>query len=386
MPWLETEPMNEKLKFISAYLNKEEGTFQDICRRFQISCKTGYKYISRYKEEGIDGLKERSRAPHVQANRMPKFIEESILELKLNRPTWGSKKIKNWLIQEKGHIDWPAKSTIDDLLKRQGLVVPAKRKRRVSPYQPPFGLCTAANDSWSIDYKGQFLLGNKELCYPLTVTDNFSRYVLAIKGANRISGMAVKKTLTGLFLEYGLPLVIRSDNGAPFASHALAGLSEIAVWLIKLGITPERIRKGHPEENGRHERMHLTLKKETATPPKANHLQQQIAFDRFMTEFNEQRPHEGIQFNRPAWLYSNSPRRMPSRLPQVEYDDSFEKTRRIRTNGTMKWGGKEIFVSETLCGETIAMLPHSETEWLMHFSFLPLAIFNEKKLKVYKLC
>jgi transposase InsO family protein len=386
MPWLETEPMNEKIKFISAYLENEGETFQELCEQFQISCKTGYKYINRYKKEGLDGLKERSRAPHVQANRMPSFLEESILELKLKRPTWGGKKLRNWLLQERSEIQWPAKSTIDDLLKRHGLVVPAKRKRRVAPYTQPLGECNKANDSWSIDYKGQFLLGNKELCYPLTVTDNFSRYVLAIKGSNHISGKETKKTLTGLFLEYGLPLVIRSDNGAPFASQALAGLSELAVWLIKLNIMPERIRKGHPEENGRHERMHLTLKKETANPPKANLLLQQQAFDKFRLEFNEDRPHEGIEFNRPVKLYGQSPRHLPSKLPQIEYDDSFEKTRRIRTNGTMKWGGKEIFISETLIGETIGMKPHSEEEWLIYFSSLPLGIFSEKTLKVNKLC
>lgn len=386
MPWLETEPMNEKIKFISAYLNKKEATFQELCERFRISCKTGYKYIKRYHEEGVDGLKERSRAPHIQANRLPSHIESSILEVKYHHPTWGSKKIRNWLIQEREELVWPAKSTIDDLLKRHGLVKPAKRKRTVSPYTNPFVLCSQANDSWSIDYKGQFLLGNKKLCYPLTVTDNFSRYLLAIAGSEKISGDEVKKTLTHLFLEFGLPLAIKSDNGAPFASQAIAGLSALSVWMIKLGIVPERIRKGHPEENGRHERMHLTLKKETASPAKQNHSQQQRCFDEFKKEYNEQRPHEGIEFNRPAWLYNSSSRQYPSKIPAIEYDNSFEKTRKIRTNGTMKWAGKEIFISETLIGETVAMKPHSETEWLLHFSFLPLAIFNEKTLKVNKLC
>jgi putative transposase len=386
MPWIETAPMNEKIKFISAYLNKEGETFQHLCERFQISCKTGYKYLHRYQEEGIDGLKERSRAPHVQANRMAADMEQNILEVKLAHPTWGAKKIKNWLLQERGEIHWPAKSTIDDLLKRHDLVIPKKRKRQVPPYTQPFGVCGQANDSWSMDFKGQFLLGNKEWCYPLTVTDNYSRFILAIKANNQISGFSVKQTLTRLFLEHGLPLVIRSDNGSPFASRALAGLSELAVWLIKLGIVPERIRKGHPEENGRHERMHLTLKKETAAPPKANQFQQQKSFDVFRTEFNEQRPHEGIEFNRPAWLYTPSPRELPSRLPEVEYDDSFEKTRRIRTNGTMKWSGKEIFVSETLVGETIGMKPHTENEWLIYFSLTPIGVFSEKTLKVNKLC
>jgi transposase InsO family protein len=385
MPWIETEPMNEKIKFICVYLNNEESTFQELCERFNISCKTGYKYVNRYKEEGIEGLKERSRAPYIQANKMPSHIEQSILTVKHEHSNWGAKKVRSWLTQERSEILWPAKSTIDDLFKRHNLVRPAKRTRRVAPYTKPFVLCGKANDSWSIDYKGQFFLGNKQLCYPLTVTDNFSRYVLAIEGSERICGTEVKKALTNLFLDYGLPLAIKSDNGAPFATHAIAGLSQLSVWLIKLGIVPERIRKGHPEENGRHERMHLTLKKETASPPKENHAQQQLRFNEFKNEFNEQRPHEGINFDRPAWLYQHSTRKYPSKFHPVEYDSTFENTRKIRTNGTMKWRGKEIFISEALVGETIGFKPYSETEWLLHFSFMPLAIFNEKSLKVNQL-
>lgn len=385
MAWKETEPMKEKIKFISAYFNNEESTFQDLCNRFNISRKTGYKYVKRYADMGIDGLKEQSRAPHVQANRMPEHIEESILNVKYHHPTWGSKKIRSWLMQERGSVSWPAKSTIDDLLKRHGLVVPAKRKRKVTPYTQPFVLCEQANDCWSIDYKGQFLLRNKQLCYPLTVTDNFSRFILDIKGSEKILGKSVKEKLTHLFLEFGLPSAIRSDNGTPFASPAVAGLSELSVWLIKLDIIPERIRKGHPEENGRHERMHLTLKKETASPPKENLAKQQRCFDVFKKEFNEQRPHEGINFDRPAWLYSHSKRQLPSKTPEVHYDcHTFELTRKIRTNGTMKWRGNEIFISETLTGQTIGMKPHSENEWLLYFSFMPLAIFNEKTLKISK--
>jgi transposase InsO family protein len=378
--------MNEKIKFIAAYVNRETSTFQELCGRFNISCKTGYKYVNRYETEGIDGLKERSRAPHIQPNRMLGHIEQNILDVKYQHPYWGAKKIKNWLAQEKPELVWPAKSTIDDLLKRHQLVSPVKRKRRVAPYTEPFILCEKANDSWSIDYKGQFLLGNKQQCYPLTVTDNFSRYLLCVQGSDKISGLQVKKTLTHLFMENGLPLAIRSDNGVPFASHAVGGLSELAIWLIKLGIVPERIRKGHPEENGRHERMHLTLKKETASPAKETQAQQQQRFNEFRVEYNEQRPHEGLQFNRPAWLYTRSTRQFPSKLPSVEYDGSFDETRRIRTNGTMKWAGKEIFISETLVGETIGLTPYSENEWLLHFSFLPLAIFDERKLKVNTLC
>jgi putative transposase len=384
MPWNETAPMNEKIKFISAYLGKEE-CFRELCNRFKISCKTGYKYLKRYKEEGIDGLKERSRVPHRLANQLSRDIEDSILEIKAHYPSWGSKKIRHKLLEE-CHDICPARSTIDELLKRHHLVRPAKRKRRVIPYKTPLILCTKPNDVWSIDYKGQFQLGNQKLCYPLTITDNFSRYLFAVDGANRISGEQSKEVLKDLFIKFGLPLTMRSDNGSPFAGNGLGGLSTLAVWLIKLGIIPERIRKGHPEENGRHERMHLTLKQETTSPVGYDLEQQQLAFDRFQKIYNEERPHEGIAFQRPCQLYTPSERIFPKKLNTIEYDTNVMlKTRRIRSNGTMKWAGKELFISETLIGETIGMKPYSEDEWLIHFSLLPIGLFNEKTLQVSKI-
>lgn len=385
MPWAETEPMNEKVKFISAYLDSKEESFQELCDRFNISRKTGYKYVNRYKELGVEGLKECSRASHCHPNQISSNVEEAILEVKKKYKNWGAKKILHWLNQERGDCTWPAKSTIEAVLKRHQLIKPSKRQRRVISYKEPLALCTRPNDIWSIDYKGQFKLGNAQFCYPLTVTDNFSRYLFAVDGAHEISGKQTKKVLSQLFKEFGMPLFIRSDNGSPFASNGLGGLSKVSVWLIKLGITPERIRKGHPEENGRHERMHFTLKQETTQPPKSNLKEQQKCFDHFKLIFNEQRPHEGIQFNRPAKLYTPSERHLPSQLDEVEYDSSFLNTRRIRTNGTMKWLGKEIFVSETLIGETIGLKPYSEEEWLIHFSHMPIGRFNEKTLKISKI-
>jgi putative transposase len=386
MSWMETEPMNEKIKFISAYLNQEFATFESLCDRFNISTKTGYKFVKRYKTEGIDGLKERSRVPQHNANKMPAFIEQNILELKYRYPTWGAKKILNRLSQDNSETQWPARSTIDALLKRRNLVTPRKRKRSVAPYTEPFVLCEEPNDIWSIDYKGQFRLGNKEYCYPLTITDNFSRYILAIEGSRRISGDKTKQVLKNLFLEFGLPFAIRSDNGVPFAGTGLGGLSRLSIWLIKLGITPERIRKGHPQENGRHERMHFTLKQETAFPPQHNHNQQQRRFNQFKKIFNEERPHEGINFERPAWLYTPSKRAYSSRLNPIEYDTTLCTTRIVRTNGTIKWKSNEIFLSELLIGENIALKPYDEDEWIVYYSFFPLGIFNEKIQKVRKIC
>lgn len=384
MPWKETVIMNEKVKFIAAYLDKGAESFRSLCERFSISCKTGYKYVARYQAEGVDGLKEHSRAPHT-VHRIMAYQEEAILEIKHRYPSWGGKKIVNFLHQEYKEQDWPVKSTIDALLKQNDLVRPAKRKRVVQPYTKPLILCQKPNDTWSIDFKGQFRLGNQTLCYPLTITDNFSRYILAIQCASRISTNMTQNALQKLFVVFGLPWVIRSDNGTPFASHGLAGLSRLSVWLIKLGIIPERIRKGHPEENGRHERMHLTLKNETTFPPCSTLEEQQKCFDGFRQSFNEERPHEGIAFQRPVWLYQSSSRSFPKKLSTIEYDDSFLIKRRIRDNGTMKWSGKEIFISETLVRENIGFKPHNEEEWVLYFSFLPIGIFNENTGKVRRI-
>ena len=386
MSWMETDPMNEKVKFIAAYLNNDYPTFEALCDRFNISPKTGYKFVNRFAKEGIDGLKERSRAPHYNANKMPAYIEQNILDLKHRYPSWGAKKVLSYLEQEKSEISWPARSTVDDLFKRHKLVIPRKRKKQVAPYTEPFVLCKETNDTWSMDYKGQFRLGNKEYCYPLTITDNFSRYILAIEGSRRISGDKTRSVLNNLFSEFGLPRAIRSDNGVPFAGTGLGGLSCLSIWLIKLGIIPERIRKGHPEENGRHERMHFTLKRETASPPQHNQNKQQRCFDQFRKTFNEERPHEGIGFERPAWLYASSNRNYSKILNPVEYDTSLCTTRMIRTNGTVKWKGREIFISQLLIGENIAFKPHDEEQWIIYFSFFPLGIFNERIQKVIKLC
>ena len=384
MPWLETDPMNEKVKFIAAYLNNKE-TISALCKRFNISRRTGHKYINNYNLNGIEGLKERSRAPHTQANRIDSEVEKSILNIKAHYPRWGAKKILKKIEQDHADIQWPARSTIDDLLKKHGLVMPRKRRRQVPPYTEPLIHCKKPNDVWSIDYKGQFPLGNKELCYPLTITDNYSRYILGINGTKGISSKITKKILIDIFSEFGLPKAIRSDNGVPFAGNSLGGLSPLAIWFIKLGIVPERIRKGHPQENGRHERMHFTLKQETASPSQYNYQKQQNSFDKFRNMFNEERPHEGIDFNRPAWLYKSSKRAYNEKLKPVEYDTALCEVRLVRPNGHIKWQGKEIFISKLLAGEPIALRPCSSEEWILYFSFLPLGVFKEKTCKMDKI-
>lgn len=380
MSWSETCPMKERIKFIMAY-ESNILPFSDLCKDFQISRKTGYKWIKRYIAEGFMGLENQSRAPLSHPNQLSEEVESLILQAKKARSHWGPKKIIDWLTQEHSHIEWPARSTASDLLKRHGLVQPRKKRIRTPAYTQPFELCTAPNDVWSIDYKGNFILGDGQSCYPLTLTDNYSRFLLACDAFPSISGQDVRKTLIRLFREYGLPKAIKSDNGSPFATRSLAGLSRLSVWWIKLGIIPERIKPGAPQENGRHERMHLTMKQEVAMPPKETMVLQQRALDAFQNEFNHDRPHEGIESQRPAWIYAQSPRVYPEKLKQIEYDSNIT-TRKIRTNGTMKWDGKEIFISETLIGERIGLTPITDEDWKIQFSHITIGLFNEKVLKV----
>jgi len=372
--------MKERIKFIMAY-ESNILPFSDLCKDFQISRKTGYKWIKRYIAEGFIGLENQSRAPLSHPNQLSEEVESLILQAKKARSHWGPKKIIDWLTQEHSHIEWPARSTASDLLKRHGLVQPRKKRIRTPAYTQPFELCTAPNDVWSIDYKGNFILGDGQSCYPLTLTDNYSRFLLACDAFPSISGQDVRKTLIRLFREYGLPKAIKSDNGSPFATRSLAGLSRLSVWWIKLGIIPERIKPGAPQENGRHERMHLTMKQEVAMPPKETMVLQQRALDAFQNEFNHDRPHEGIESQRPAWIYAQSPRVYPEKLKQIEYDSNIT-TRKIRTNGTMKWDGKEIFISETLIGERIGLTPITDEDWKIQFSHITIGLFNEKVLKV----
>jgi len=380
MSWSETCPMKERIKFILAY-ESNLLSFSDLCNEFHVSRKTGYKWINRYNADGFSGLENHSRARLHHPNELSADIKSLILDAKKVHAKWGPRKLIQWLTQEHPHIEWPASSTAGELLKRHGLVEKSRKRIRTPIYTQPFELCCAPNDVWSIDYKGNFILGNGQSCYPLTLTDNYSRYLLACDAFNSISGLDVKKTLIRLFREHGLPKAIKSDNGSPFATRSLAGLSRLAVWWIKLGIIPERIKPGCPQQNGRHERMHLTMKQEVAMPPKENMLLQQEALDAFQKEFNYQRPHEGIDNNRPGWLFTQSPRAYPEELKPIEYDSNLI-TRKIRTNGTMKWGGKEIFVSETLIGERIGLVQISDIEWKIQFSHLSIGLFNEKLLKV----
>jgi putative transposase len=299
----------------------------------------------------------------------------------LKHQTLGPKKIVARLEKLYPKLTWPAPSTAGSILKKEGLVEPRHLKRHTPPYTQPFRSCTRPNDVWSIDFKGQFRTGDSRLCYPLTVSDNYSRFLLGCHGLYHPNYENTKPWLERAFREYGLPLAIRNDNGAPFASVGLGGLSTLAVWLIKLWIRPERINPGHPEQNGRHERMHRTLKAETATPPKPNLKEQQKAFDGFRTEYNTQRPHEALDLEVPAAVYHPSRRILPKKLPEIEYASCYT-VRQVRHNGCIKWKGDFVYISQALAGEPVGLRQISEAEWEIRFSFQPLGIMDERIVKV----
>jgi len=311
MTWKDTCPMNEKVKFVSACLSNE-FSIAALCRRFNISRKTAYKWLRRYEVEGVDGLKERSKANHESHNATANHVVERLLDVKHHHPFWGPKKIITYLEKAEPNIGWPASSTAGEILKKHGLTEPRKYRRKVPPHTAPFKECDASNKVWSADFKGQFKVGRNGYCYPLTITDNYSRYIFTCRGLSKPNGINVKKWFELAFKKYGLPEAIRTDNGPPFSSVSLGGLSALAVWWIKLGVTPERIEPGKPEQNGRHERMHRTLKQATANPAKTSFAAQQFAFNKFIEEFNFERPHEALAGKCPSDLYRSSKRKYDS--------------------------------------------------------------------------
>jgi len=316
MPWARTDWMSERLKFIAMYL-EYEASFSDLCLDFGISRKTGYKWVRRYEAEGAAALGERSRAPRDHPNAIAADIVQAILAIRRRHRRWGPRKLRVVLARQRPRATLPAASTIGDILKRNGLVHPRRRIRRSSPYGDRLRQYDAPNAVWCADFKGWFYVGG-ERCMPLTISDGFSRYLLRCHALRHSLHRSTKRVFESAFLEYGLPRAIRTDNGPPFSTLAPGGLSRLAVWWIRLGVRPERILPGRPDQNGRHERMHSTLKAETAKPPRSSFTTQQRAFDRFQVEYNEERPHEAIAMRCPAELYTPSSKAYAG-LPEVEY-------------------------------------------------------------------
>jgi transposase InsO family protein len=371
--------MDQKRKLIEDWLECEY-TVTELSVYYQVSRKTIYKWIGRYKQVGLEGLFEVSRGPRTHPNATPGDVATRLLQTKVQHANWGPRKVLFWLKQRYPDISWPVASTVQSILRKEGMVKPRHYRHHTPPYTQPFGECLRPNDTWSIDYKGQFRTGDGKLCYPLTISDNYSRYLLACRGLNHPNYDSSRRWLERTFQEYGLPRTIKSDNGQPFASTGLGGISRLSAWLIKLWVVPERIAPSHPEQNGRHERMHRTLKEAVCKPPRSCLAAQQRAFDSFRAEYNEERPHETLGMKTPASFYEPSRRQFPTKIPTVEYD-SWLEVRGILPNGCIKWKGEEIYISQALAGERVG-LKQTESAWEVMFSFYPLGILSEKNKKV----
>lgn len=372
MPWKECRKMDEKLKFVSRFLDGEK--IAALCREFGISRVTGHKIIDRYRESGLEAFTDRSRRPYRQANQLPFQVEKLILQIKQEWPNWGAPKIRERLIRRFPAIRPPAKSTVHAVLARHGLVK-SKKRRHYKAQGTGLGLASAPNELWCTDYKGEFMMGNKKYCYPLTVTDFTSRFLIGCEGLESTKEQYAFTVFERLFKEYGLPGRIRSDNGVPFASPmALHGLSRLSVWWLRLGIQIERIKPGHPEQNGRHERMHLTLKQATTKPPGGNLLQQQAKFEDFIHEYNYERPHQALDMQCPGDLYRPSER--PYRgLPEVEYP-FHERTITVTQCGRICVGTKKINLSQVFAGQNVGIKEEEDNIWLVSFMQYDIGYFD----------
>ena len=365
----------ERAKFISEY---EKGCWSmtELCAAFGVSRKTGYKVLSRYEEAGWEGLMDRSRAPRGHPNRTPEKVALRILRVRRKYPTWGSKKILAWLGVHESELALPARSTADEILKRHGMVEPRRRRRRATPSAKPLVEADVPNRVWPVDFKGHFRVGDGRRCDPLTITDACSRYSLECKALTLPKLEDVQECFVGVFREFGLPDVILSDNGTPFGSTGIAGLTRLSVWFIRLGILPTRIEPGKPQQNGRHERFHLTLKQETAAPPRQTIRAQQLAFTKFRRTYNEERPHEALDMRTPAEIYEPSTRAFPSKLAELEYPDGAE-VRRVRENGSFKWHGRSVSLGKALRGQDVSLDSVGDGTFEVHFGPLRLGTFHE---------
>lgn len=364
MGWEETCAVEERIRFLVGAQKREES-FAELCRRFGVSRRTGYKWLARFEAEGAGGLFDRSRAPLHHPQAIAEGVAERCLEVRRAHPRWGPLKVRAYLARRAPATDWPAASTIRELFDREGLTVKRRLRRRSPPSSAPFAHCEAANDVWCIDFKGWFSTEDGKRCEPLTITDAHSRYLLRCQALPRTDTEHVWPVLDATFREFGLPRYMRSDNGAPFASSGAGGLSKLSVKLIKAGVTPERIAPGKPQQNGRHERMHLTLLQEVADPP-ANSMREQLQrlreFQRF---YNEERPHQALDNATPADCYQASPRCFSGVLREPEYDDD-QEVRRVRHNGEIKLDGKMIYISAALVGEPVGLL-ETEDAWSVSY-------------------
>lgn len=372
----EARVVDRRMRFVTL---AEAGveTMASLCRSFEISRKTGYKWLERYHSEGLEGLADRSRAPVEHPQAVPAEIAERCLGVRHAHPTWGPVKVRAWLERDDGAVSWPAASTIGVLFDRHGLTVRRKLRRRSTPSSAPFATCSGANDVWCVDFKGWFLTGDGSHCEPLTLSDAHSRYLLRCQVLARNDSEHVWPVLDAAFREYGLPLRLRSDNGPPFASLGAGGLSQLSVKVIKAGVQPERIAPAKPQQNGRHERIHLTLLQDAASPPARSLRDQLKRFRDFQRTYNEERPHAALDNDTPAEHYGISPRRWDGVLRAPEYPLD-HVVRPVRPNGAIRWQGEEIYITQALAGETVGLAQRADGSWLVRFGPVELGIIDHR--------
>jgi putative transposase len=378
MPWRECYKMDERLRFVARLLEGEKMTV--LCREFDISRKTGYKIYHRYKDSGLEGLTDRSRRPYRQGCQLPFQIEKLILQVKRDHPSWGAPKIREKIRRKHSDIRLPAVSTVHAVLDRHGLVTRPRRRRYKaegtalsSPVQP--------NELWCADYKGEFMLADRRYCYPLTVSDAASRYLLCCEALSSTRASLAFTVFERIFKDFGLPRAIRTDNGVPFASpNSLFGLSKLSVWWLRLGIQIERIQPSHPEQNGRHERMHLTLKREATKPAAKNFLVQQERFDRFMQIYNTERPHQALSMKYPSELYVSSS--LPYKgLSELEYP-FHDRTITVSNCGRICIGRRKINLSTVFAGQNVGVKQVADQVWLVSFMQYDLGFFDHETGRV----
>jgi transposase InsO family protein len=379
MPWKERTKMQERLLFIARH---EQGeSISELCREYGISRKTGHKFLNRYRTVGLAGLEDHRRRPYTNPNQTKQLIVDLIIQLKQEKPHWGSAKIKELLSRRYPNIPAPARSTIHLILDRQGLIK-KRNQRRIFLKAKPTGLqpSNGSNDLWCIDFKGQFRMGDKQYCYPLTVTDQHSRFLLSCEALLNTKSESVFPVFEEIFLEYGLPNRIRSDNGSPFASQGILGLSRLSVWFLRHGISLERIEPGKPQQNGAHERMHRTLKQSTTRPPENNILKQQERFDIFKKEYNYERPHEALQMKTPSEVFITPSSRKLCDLKDIEYP-LHDFSTRVYCCGTVRIPGggrqvKKVYIGSALYGEKIGFRETEEGLWEVSFMDYDIGVYD----------
>jgi len=373
--------MEERLQFVRD-ARSDRFTMSELCARYGVSRRIGYKWLARYEAEGRAGLQDRSRAPHQCPHRIPKAVEVLLLKERQAHPFWGARKLLKVLETRYPKIDrWPAASTAADLLARHGLVQ-KRRRRRASVHPGVVRPTTAApNDLWTADFKGQFRTGNRVYCYPLTIADQHTRFLLECRGLLSTQTVTAKPVFERVFREYGLPIAMRTDNGVPFATQAIHGLSYLNVWWMQLGIAHQRIRPGCPQENGAHERMHRTLKRQAIKPVRATCAAQQRNFDAFRREYNTERPHERLGQETPASQYRDSPRPYPERLPVPDYPGHF-LVKKVTTGGTFRFRDRLLYLANAMVDQHIGLEETDDGIWAIHFNMVLLATFDERDYRI----